>query len=282
MNLKEFKISLFLKQAFFFIFTQFLGFLALLRIQNQPIIKEIVENETRGVSVWGFLVQFIVVTAVFLVLLPLFKKKPVFLKILFYFSIFIGISFLFELFLGEPLAAIISIGLIVLLIIKPFVIFHNLIFSAAFSSVGLILGITFQPFSVALILAILSLYDFIAVYFTRHMVKIAQVPASEGIFFGLLIPQKNKFFSQTKNLNKIGSGTDFSFLGGGDMVFPLILSLSIARSSFLDGIIVSLFSLFGLFALHLMFHLRTDTKPMPGLPPLVFMTLLGYLVVTIF
>jgi len=282
MNLKNFKIGLFLKQAFFFIFTQFLGFIALLRIQNQPSIKEVVENGTRGVSVWGFLIQFIVVTAVFLILLPLFKKKPIFLKILFYFSIFIGTSFLFELFLGEPLAAIISIGLIVLLIIKPFVIFHNLVFSAAFSSVGLILGMTFRPFSVALILAILSLYDFIAVYFTRHMVKMAQVPASEGIFFGLLIPQKNQFFSQTKNLNKIGSDTDFSFLGGGDMVFPLILSLSIARNSFLDGIIVSLFSFLGLLMLHLIFHSRKNKVAMPGLPPLVFMTLLGYLVVTVF
>jgi presenilin-like A22 family membrane protease len=282
MNLKNLKISLFLKQAFFFIFTQFLGFLTLLRIQNQPSIREVIENETQGVSVWGFLIQFIVVTVVFLVLLPLFKKRPVFLKILFYFSIFIGISFLLELFLGEPLAAIISIGLIVLLIFKPFVIFHNLIFSAAFSSVGLILGMTFRPFSVVLILAILSLYDFIAVYFTHHMVKMAQMPASEGIFFGLLIPRKNKFFSQTKNFTKIGSGTDFSFLGGGDMVFPLVLSLSVARNSFFDGVIVSLFSFLGLFLLHLIFHSRKNKEPMPGLPPLVLMTLLGYLVVTVF
>jgi presenilin-like A22 family membrane protease len=62
----------------------------------------------------------------------------------------------------------------------------------------------------------------------------------------------------------------------------LILSLSVARNSFLDGIVVSLFSFLGLFLLHLIFHLRKNTKPMPGLPPLVFMTLLGYLVVTVF
>jgi len=281
MNLKKLKLSTFLKSSVFFIFAYVVGFLTLLKLSVQPKMISAIEASAPSGGAIRFLVQFFVVTVIFLVLLPLFKRKPVFLKGLFYLIIFTGVGLVLEVFIGQPLAFVIALLFIVILALKPIILLHNLLFLIALSGTSLVIGLGFDSLSIVYILAALAFYDLIAVYVTRHMIKMAKIPASKGVYFGIILPNKSKNLIASKTSIKLGKGSGFMFLGGGDIALPLMLALSVANTNLLNGIIIAIFSFLGLFFLHFIFVSKTNLKPMPGLPPLVFVTLLGYFIVTI-
>jgi presenilin-like A22 family membrane protease len=282
MNLKALKLGTFAKSASFFVLAYVVGFLTLFKIIDQPEMMSTIDSSAPSRGPVGFLVQFLIVTVVFLALLPLFKRKPIFLKGFFYLIIFTGTGLILEIFIGQPLGFIIALALIIILAIKPIIILHNILFIVAIVATSIILALSFDSISIAYILSALALYDLIAVYVTKHMVKMAKISASKGVYLGIILPEKSKNLIAQKTSIKLGKGNGFMFLGGGDIALPLMLSLSVAAVNLTNGLIVGLFSFLGLFLLHLIFTLRKNPKPMPGLPPLVFMTILGYLIVTVF
>ena len=278
--LNKLRLDIFLKEAVFFVLTYVLGILAILRIYHVPELKEVVTSQAVALNPLQFLLNFLIVTLIFLLLLPLFKRKPIFLKIIFSLSILVGLDVIMGVFFGEPYALAFSLILVVLLNTYPKTLLHNILFSCSLAGIGSILAISLAPNAIVIILAVLALYDVIAVYLTRHMIKMAKIPAENGIFFGLILPKKNKDFLCNKPQLKLGEKSDYFFLGGGDVVLPMILVGSVIKDNLMDGLIIALFSFLGLFLLHLMFSQQKKRKAMPGLPPLILMTLLGYLIVT--
>ncbi len=85
-------------------------------------------------------------------------------------------------FLGEPHALILALILVILLNMYPRILFHNVLFSCSLAGIGATLAASFDPISIVVILGILAFYDIVAVYFTKHMVKMAQIPAKQGVF----------------------------------------------------------------------------------------------------
>ncbi len=281
MKIKSLKLDTFLKEAFFFVVAHILGILVILRIYQIPELKKIVDAQTASLNPLQFLLSFLIVTVLFLLFLPLFKRKPVFLKFFFSLGVLTGLDIFMGVLLGEPYALALSLVLVVLLNMYPKILLHNILFSCSLAGIGATLATNFNPKSIVVILGILAFYDIIAVYFTKHMIKIARVPAEQGVFFGLILPKKNRDFLKNKTVLKFGKKSAYCFLGGGDIVLPLILAASVARESLGSALIISLFSFFGLLFLHLIFVFQKIKKPMPGLPPLILMTILGYLVTTL-
>jgi len=274
-------LNLFLKEAFFFVLTQVLGVFIVLRVYQIPELRETVEAQASELSPIQFLLSFLIVTLIFLLLLPLFKKSPIFLKVLFGLSLLVGLDVLIGAFLGEPRALIFSFVLVILINFYPKIIFHNILFSCSLAGIGALLATSFSPIAVIIILTVLSVYDLVAVYLTRHMVKMAKIPAEKGVFFGLVLPKKTAMFLKDKPALKLGKKSDLFLLGGGDIVLPMVLVGSVAKTNLVDGIIVGLFSLLGLFLMNLLFSFREKGQAMPGLPPLVLMSVLGYLLITL-
>ncbi len=279
--LNKFKLDVFLREAVFFVLASVLGIFVVFRIYQIPELKKVIDTQTTSLSPLQFLLSFLIVTVLFVLFLPLFKKKPVFLKFFFFFGVFIGLDVVMGVFLGEPHALILALILVILLNMYPKVLFHNILFSCSLAGIGATLASNFDPISIVIVLGALAFYDIIAVYFTKHMIKIAQVPAEQGVFFGLILPKKNRDFLKDKPALKFGKKSAYCFLGGGDVVLPMILAASVVKESLINALVVSLFSFFGLFLLHLIFVFQKVKKPMPGLPPLVLMTILGYLITTL-
>ena len=73
---------------------------------------------------------------------------------------------------------------------------------------------------------------------------------------------------------------DFSILGGGDIGFPILLVSSVYFAyGFTDSIMVALFSLTGIIGAYWIQTVFLKGKPMPALPPIAALSLIGLLIV---
>ena len=123
----------------------------------------------------------------------------------------------------------------------------------------------------------LSFYDIIAVYVTKHMVRMARDMMDAGAIFGFIIPLDIKGFLSKKQEAQNQIGERFMILGSGDIGLPVILASSMVQYTVVGAVIVALFSLLGLFATHLIFVNQRERKPMAALPPIAIMSTIGYL-----
>ena len=266
-------------EVFLFSLSLSLGIFAGLRLKR---FYETQNISPAHISLWQFLVYFLIATSVLLLVIYFlkFKKtKGIFLKILFLSSIGFGDIFFFGLWLPDILNFSIVAVLIFLLIKKPSLIVHNLAVVFAISGVGAGLGLSFTPEMVILLLLIFSIYDFIAVYKTKHMVKMAKAMVAHRAILGIIVPQKISDLQSQIKAVKIGG--KFLILGGGDIVFPLIFTVSLIPQGILNSLIVAGFSLIGLLAGFLIFISKKTRSPMPALPPIALLTIVGYLLTRI-
>jgi len=160
--------------------------------------------------------------------------------------------------------------------------------------VGLILGISF-PFNIALLfMAFIAVYDFIAVFITKHMLVLARVAEDnnlalligvnevEAIPAGSLdksyVAEYRKDKSELKRRTRLNRliGKDMIpvaarvELGTGDLAIPLMVAISAFSPG--PNFVLSFFVIFGaIFGLLLtMFILRKYKRALPAIPPLFF------------
>ena len=129
---------------------------------------------------------------------------------------------------------------------------------------------------VIMLLVIFSFYDFIAVYKTKHMVAMAKEMIDKKVILGFIIPKEIKFFKN--GLDKVKPGGNFLILGGGDIVFPNLLAVSVVPFGFLKALIIVLFSLIGSLFSYWIFINQKNKEPIPALPPVALFTIIGYFV----
>jgi len=159
------------------------------------------------------------------------------------------------------------------------VLFHNLLMILGIAGVTIPLGLSIDSKTMMIILAILSFYDFIAVYKTKHMVKMAKSMMEAGVITAFFIPLKIRFL--LRKTKEIQTGKDFVILGGGDIAFPLLFALSTLKTSLFTAAIISLFSLLGLSLSYFVFILQKERRPMPALPPIALFAIIGYIIATL-
>jgi len=281
MNLKSKEIIfLFFIEAFLFYLTLSLGILC---AKNLERILEIQKIEIPSFSPFEFIFYFFLATFFAFLIFRFLRERTTKGKI--YKILFLSVSFFsslifFESFLPEPIPLILVFLLIFWWMKKPIVLNQNLLIIFSLAGIGASLGLSLKPESVILILIILSIYDFIAVYKTNHMVKIAKDMIEAGTILGLVFPfEPLGFLKSTKEI-KPGEGK-FLVLGGGDVAFPLIFSVSLLKFGILKSFIVALFSLLGLFANFLIFIFQKERKAIPALPLISLFSIIGYLIVSI-
>jgi presenilin-like A22 family membrane protease len=208
-----------------------------------------------------------------------FKKRFLF-RTIFLLAFFFGSLLFFEVWLGEPIALILLLFLVFLWIKMPNIFTHDLLLISSMAGLGSFLGLGLMPEAVAILLIIFSLYDVIAVYKTRHMVKMAKEMTEAGALPGLILPSK---FSELKTpLEKTSLGGNFLILGGGDIVFPLLFSVSVLQEGISKSVIIAFFSLFGLLASFWLFFRQKERRAIPALPPIAFFSIIGYLITLFF
>jgi len=271
--------NVFLFEVLFFLLAQILGIFSALRVLE---IFELEKITPGPVSFWNFIFGFAFATFLILVLIkfPKFETGKRFLfRGFFILTISLGSFLFFSLWIGDFLALILLLILLFLWIKFPNVLVHDFLIISGLAGVGSIFGLGLEPLVVVLLLIVFSIYDFIAVYKTKHMVKMAKEMIKARAIVGLILPQKTSGFKA--NLKEVVPGKEFLVLGGGDIIFPLILSVSLLSQGILKSFIVALFATFGLALSFYLFISQKTRKPIPALPPIAFCSIIGFLLTLI-
>jgi len=202
-------------------------------------------------------------------------KGGLFFKIFFSFVLWFGVQILFDAVFSNFVSIILATLVVLGIFIIPRVWMWDMAIILGISGVATILGMNLAPFTVIIILAILSIYDVAAVYLTKHMIWMAKEISKRGVMFGFIIPAKMSSFNQKTEQVQFGKG-DFMLLGTGDLALPVVLVVSSLSYGVGAGIIVGLSALFGLFLTHILFIQKG--RPMPALPPIALCSILGFLI----
>ncbi|MBI2508384.1 hypothetical protein HYV89_05535 [Candidatus Woesearchaeota archaeon] len=218
---------------------------------ERPAIKE----KTSYIQIISAMV---IATAIALILLK-FQAMRLW-KLWFFLSVFFTLLIAFNAFLNQFFSLILAFIFASLKTFRNNAIVHN--FSELFIYGGL--AVIFVPvvniMSIVIILFLISIYDYIAVWKTKHMVKLAKFQARVKLFSGLLIPYGNKS----------------AILGGGDMGFPLIFSGVLFKTYGWNAIIAVLTSTI---ALAYLLIKSEKSKYYPAMPFLTVGCLAGYIII---
>lgn len=130
-------------------------------------------------------------------------------------------------------------------------------------------------------LAVFAVYDYIAVYRTKHMVSLAKVAMDDKLPLLFVFPGEKEVKMKDLKLSQSGQKGDKKvlLLGFGDMVFPAIMVVSSAIYGRADILPFMLFPLVGaVTGMIFLLFTRVD-KPVPGLPMINAGAISGFLLV---
>jgi len=183
---------------------------------------------------------FAVIIATILALILLKYQAMRLWKAWFFLSVFFTLMIAFNAFISSFFSLILALALAFLKTFKNNFYIHNL-------------GIA----AMIIVLVVISVYDFIAVFKTKHMIKMAKFQTKIKLFAGLYVPY----------------GKKAAILGGGDLGFPLLFSGVVFRSYGWISLIIVLTSAL---ALSYLLFKSEKNKYYPAMPYLTIGCLIGY------
>jgi len=267
-----------------FLITQFLGLYVgtqYLQAIEIGIATPALENP-ESIQTSFYLFGYIIVTTIGILILIRFKRSVI--RILEAFVIFTASWLTFDFIL--PLEAFyFSLGFFLALaltawkMLRPSILNQNIAAIISGSGVGALLGASLGVLPAVVFMLILSAYDFISVFITKHMVTMAKALTERPTAFTVAAPPNLKAFTYrgAKKSRKGAKKIHVFQLGVGDMVIPLMFSVSVL-SKF--SIINSLAAIIGstLALLGLIYFMSKKPRPLPALPFITFGTFAGFLI----
>ena len=272
------RLSLFIKEAILFGLTLGLGlYTAYYYFFNAGGFLE--ENAVKFTRT-DFFVLIILFGAIFFI--SRHKKVAHFsFKVFLILIVFSGAQVVFGTFMPSLWGLIAAVVFTLLFARGGNVMMHNLGIILGIGGIAAVFGLSISVEFGLILLVVLSLYDILAVYVTKHMVAMARSMIEGGAIFGFLVPFKFKGFFYNRERARTGVGEEFMILGSGDIGLPLIFVSSLVKFSLTSAVITAVFSLLGLFLTHILFVNQGQKKVMAALPPIATMTIIGYLISTL-
>ncbi len=157
--------------------------------------------------------------------------------------------------------------------------YRNIFLLFATSIVGALLGASLDIVPAAILAMALSIYDIIAVFYTKHMVTMAKELGNRDAGFSITFPsnfQKNMVVPKVsaEKLRKFYKKVQVNAveLGTGDLALPTMLMVSAMKISPWHAMATMLGSTIGMSLLF--FYIEKKKGYWPALPPLIFFGLL--------
>ena len=242
------------------------------------------------VGALAYIIIGVLIGTAFLLILIRFKKVEVW-KVWYFLAILMCLSLAFAAFLPDLLAFLLALAITTLKIFKPNVFVHNISEIFLYGGLAAIFVPLLNVLSAVILLLIISGYDMIAVWKSKHMITLAKFQSSAKLFAGLAIGyDRKKGAIESKipaaKLDEKKGDVRTAIIGGGDVAFPIIFSGAVLQKLVASGTgfapAVLLAALIGLFATAALGILLFKSKPGRFYPAMPFITagcLVGYAVV---
>jgi presenilin-like A22 family membrane protease len=260
-----------------FVITQFIGLLVGIEMVGSPEFSEfnVAPTQQPGDVTNSFIfIGYVVLGAVVLVLLLKFYKGLLVFRFMEGLIIFVSSNVVFSVILHAlkfplyiELAFFISLALVGAKSLYPKI--RNIAAIIASAGVGAIFGFSLDIVPALFLIVGLSAYDFVSVFWTKHMVYMAKELSKKNLSFSVAAKEK-RYIKELKREEE--SSLE---LGTGDMAIPLMLAVSAYKMSPALGLYYSLATIVGA-SIGLVFVLVYVTRKrvfLPALPPLTFFAL---------
>jgi presenilin-like A22 family membrane protease len=231
----------------------------------------------------------VIVLGIVLFAIPLSALKLLF-RALFAFLFSWGIFIVLVFWMPFIPSIVIALATGILWFFMPRIWLHNIIMILTMVSLGAVFGRLVSPWTAMILLLVIAVYDFLAVRF-GFMTWMAKKMESSDSLPAFVIPSSiNEWTGSlkspaTQNTTPAETGKkserfSHSILGGGDIGFPLLLTSAVYFALGLNSaVLVAIFSLAGLICAYLIQSYILKGKPMPALPPIAVLSLVGLLLV---
>lgn len=214
-----------------------------------------VQEET---SPYLFISAIVIITLV-IIFLQKFKFDLV-MKVWFFVAVLIGISVSLSAFIASWIAFFVALVITIMKFKEKDVYTHNMSEILLYGGVVALFAPVFNITSVIILLIAIAIYDFVAVNITKHMISLAKMQQSLGIFTGLVVVNKN----------------EVAILGGGDIAFTLLFATVVLKDL---GLPNALFAIYGAtIALLILMLIGKKKKFYPAMPFITAGSLLGLLI----
>jgi presenilin-like A22 family membrane protease len=264
---------LFLELSVIFVAAQLLGIaVGMSMIAEGTRVVIVSENPEDVSNTLALFVMILAFTAVLLILLSL--KMGTKLVRLFELIAVFGATFIaFDALFSEVAFMFAFLLVLSRIVLKEDLLLKNIVSVFTVAGVAGLFGASFGLLPVFIFVVLLAIYDALAVFWTKHMIKMAQGIVKENLAMTFSLPSKNHTFQ----------------LGTGDIVVPVVFSIAAMQNSFNLGTQMPTLALvplaIGLSALAaLIWTLNYCAKhrvALPALPPQVFAMLVALLILRI-
>ena len=238
-----------------------------------------------------------VVIGTLLLLLIIKLHKGGLWKLWFFLATMITLTVSFGAFIPKAIAAVLAFVLSYFKVFRPNLIVHNIGELFVYGGLAAIFVPIMDLKSAALLLIIIAVYDFFAVFQSKHMISLAKFQTSHKIFAGLLIPKQlstSSVFSHVdttatsaakskiskaaklkgKSEEEYADSGSYAVIGGGDIGFPLLFAgVAMATLGFQRALIIPLFAAAALAVLLL---IGKKGKFYPAMPFIAVGCFVGY------
>jgi presenilin-like A22 family membrane protease len=198
-------------------------------------------------------------------------------KLWFFLAVALCLTIAFAAFIPQVIAIGLAVLVAVLKIYRPNFLIHNLSEVFIYGGLAAIFVPIMNVFAVIVLLLLISVYDMIAVWKSKHMVKMAKFQTESKVFAGLSIPYKIP--KKAKKEKKPAKGVKkkmikSAILGGGDIGFPLLFAGVLMKSvGFLKVLVVPVIVTAGLF---LLLYFAKKDRFYPAMPFITLACFVGY------
>lgn len=248
-----------------------------------PYNLERPEIEESTSYIW--IISAIIIGTLLLLLIIRFKKMNLW-KLWFFLAVFSTMAIAFSAFIPQTIAAILAFILALTKIYKPTTIIQNLTEVFIYGGLAAIFVPVINLFAAFALLFLISIYDIIAVRYTKHMIKLAKFQTKSNVFAGLLIPygKKGKITSKEKGITQ-KKESRIAVLGGGDIGFPLLFAgvvmkgLMLTNTELIGFLKTLIIPIFVSLALLYLLVKGQQNKFYPAMPYLTAGCVMGYLVI---
>ncbi len=198
----------------FFLLTQGIGVMVASALLGENVTVTIVNsNKNDPINAIALILYILVFTGVFLFFMKFFKRG--FFSLFEALAVFATTSLVVEVVL-PGLGVMFGVLLVALrFAVRENVWIKNIASTFAVAGAGALIGISLGIIPVLVFISLLAVYDLIAVFKTKHMVKMAKAIVSQNLAFTFTIPAKEHDFQ----------------LGTGDLVIPLVFGTAVFSSA---------------------------------------------------